>query len=699
MCYKANMHRCDDRLHEGICTSTVVFTDDADAASNACLSPNSRTKLERENSWEVVEMDASVAQQETAILQIAVRPAPYSVHSAVLLTKPPNRLFAAWKEHFFMLDSSCNLARFTKFVSDPHHGTHATNARPNLYVDMKGCVELSVEKETGPLALFGARVHRLLLSTASTKILLGSTDEETAYVWKEALSLAGRLCYGCGTPCFGAGESAGSETECIVVSDLPRVALLFHRACFRCSRGGCDVDLEVDPAVTLMQRSVFCVTSGACKATRVLFSSDTSPDAPRNIRLNWARASATDVNDIYTEWSRNRAVAEAERVAQRREAESKLRADSPPRARVMSTLTFMGEQSEISQALLWKAASTTVLEMVRNFEDEDPTASERQRDCKDDRGSTFRATESQYLTFDYLRNLACINRSSYAHSFEPHGTPELLGGGRSSSFLLTTPDKRFIVKTIPVAEQALLLLILKGYTQHIQRHPTSLLSRFCGLYSIKYTSGPFKGQKIAFITMYNVLQNPLSLPMHNVYDLKGSTVGRSALQWQDKQDDHVAETKTLKDLDLRRQLRVGALRKELLDQLTADARYLARLGIMDYSLVVGIHDCDDRTEALCSAHFGLGDEPPQSAGFEPHGRLHMLYGHSEPSKAAAASSSRAVYVFGVVDILQEWNRSKETEAFVKSVVLGNDPIGISAVKPNAYARRFIATLTARCQER
>eukprot|EP00035_Acanthoeca_spectabilis_P007153 m.133133 g.133133 ORF g.133133 m.133133 type:complete len:822 (-) comp13822_c0_seq1:156-2621(-) len=689
MCYKDNMQRCNEHLHKGIRTETVVFTDDSD----------SRQSIARE-SWEVVEMDASAAQQETAILEIAVRPAPYSVHSAVLLVKPAARLFAAWKENFFMLDSNCSLASFSNFVSDPSHGTHATNQLPNFYVDLTACRELKVEKESGPLALFGTRVVRLMLSTPSTKILLGSTDEEEASVWKEALSLAGRLCYGCGLPCFGAQGTDPCDEKCVVVSDLPRLALFFHRDCFRCSRKGCDVDLSDDPTVAMLGRSAYCVTSGACRATRVLFNSDATANGGvgASVRLKWNLVNVGDTKEIFGQWCCNRAVAEAERMAKRRKAESKIyeAEENTPRSRVLSTLSFRGEQAELTSDILWRCASTTVVDMVRCFEDADPTSTERWQDCTDVAGTPFRVTEYHYLNFDYLRNLSCISRSSYAESFAHRGKPENLGGGRSSSLVLTTPDKRFIIKTIPAAEQTLLPLILNGYTQHLQNHPDSLISRICGMYSLKYTAGPFKGQKVAFITMYNVLHNPLDLPMHHIYDLKGSTVGRSTLQWQDGHSKEDSEQKTLKDMDLRRQLRVGSLRKALLTQLTADVRYLARLGIMDYSLVVGIHDCDSTSEAQCSAYFGRGDEPPRSARSEPLGRLHMLFGHSEPGDGSSAA--RAVYVFGVIDVLQEWNRSKETEAFVKSVVLGSDPIGISAVKPNAYARRFIATLTARCQE-
>jgi hypothetical protein len=290
-------------------------------------------------------------------------------------------------------------------------------------------------------------------------------------------------------------------------------------------------------------------------------------------------------------------------------------------------------------------------------------------------------------------------------------------------------------------------------TDSLQDHRDSLLARMCGLYEVKFTSGPHKGVCVAFITMCDVLHNSLGLQMHHVYDLKGSTDGRSVASWRDgddgsgggsaasatasvgvkKKEEGDCEGSrieseeltslpiTLKDMDLRRQLRIGPLRDSMVSQLAADVRFLARLGIMDYSLVVGIHDCDDETRTRCDAHFddSCSRGPPlASAWSEPRGRLHMFYGWGDAcpekhmSRAASSETSteaadradldvsrpRSVYLLGLVDVLQEWNNSKGTEAFVKSVVLGKDPVGISAVNADAYARRFIATLSARCTE-
>ena len=76
-----------------------------------------------------------------------------------------------------------------------------------------------------------------------------------------------------------------------------------------------------------------------------------------------------------------------------------------------------------------------------------------------------------------------------------------------------------------------------------------------------------------------------------VWDLKGSTVGRKSNKGES----------VLKDLDIleegkKLRFRNGSEREAFLKQLEIDAAFLATMGIMDYSLLLGLHndgDCDD----------------------------------------------------------------------------------------------------------
>lgn len=56
------------------------------------------------------------------------------------------------------------------------------------------------------------------------------------------------------------------------------------------------------------------------------------------------------------------------------------------------------------------------------------------------------------------------------------------------------------------------------------------------------------------------------------------------------------------------------------------------------------------------------------------------------------------YYMGMIDILQKWTWGKRGERFIKSVVLGKDGDGISAVGPAAYRTRFLEAMGALATE-
>ena len=51
-------------------------------------------------------------------------------------------------------------------------------------------------------------------------------------------------------------------------------------------------------------------------------------------------------------------------------------------------------------------------------------------------------------------------------------------------------------------------------------------------------------------------------------------------------------------------------------------------------------------------------------------------------------TGRRVYHIAIIDYLQEWNMSKKTERFIKTVLLGKDGPTLSAIEPETYAKRF-----------
>merc|ERR1719215_553405 len=107
------------------------------------------------------------------------------------------------------------------------------------------------------------------------------------------------------------------------------------------------------------------------------------------------------------------------------------------------------------------------------------------------------------------------------------------------------------------------------------------MSRFFGMYRVKMYH---LEKRTKFIIMNSVFDTDKYL--HSFYDLKGSILGRKA-----KKSDTVK-----KDNDLREKLPKSAIslhpsvREKMRKQLEIDCNFLASMKIMDYSLLVGIHE-------------------------------------------------------------------------------------------------------------
>lgn len=167
---------------------------------------------------------------------------------------------------------------------------------------------------------------------------------------------------------------------------------------------------------------------------------------------------------------------------------------------------------------------------------------------------------------------------------------ELGSPGKSGSFFYFSRDYKYIIKTIHHAEHKLLRKILPEYYKHVEQNPNTLISQFYGLHRVKMAYG----RKIHFVVMNNLF--PPHRDIHSTFDLKGSMIGREVSEEFIK--DHPRST--MKDQNWVRRnchLECGPAKREFfLAQLKRDVELLKRLKIMDYSLLVGIHDLEKGNE-------------------------------------------------------------------------------------------------------
>ncbi|EGC34148.1 hypothetical protein DICPUDRAFT_80109 [Dictyostelium purpureum] len=150
--------------------------------------------------------------------------------------------------------------------------------------------------------------------------------------------------------------------------------------------------------------------------------------------------------------------------------------------------------------------------------------------------------------------------------------------GRSGSFFYRSEDSKYFLKTIPSSDAH---------------------------------------RDIIFVVMVNLFYSEQKLEIKEKYDLKGSTIGRyvdvnkikQKLEKEQQQHHHQNGTDSLntnnsrndqtqdltfKDLNLKRKIHLGKLKKVFIQQLSIDSEWMSH-GICDYSLLVGLDISDKKS--------------------------------------------------------------------------------------------------------
>ncbi|KAJ2355230.1 Phosphatidylinositol-4-phosphate 5-kinase, partial [Coemansia sp. RSA 2610] len=167
---------------------------------------------------------------------------------------------------------------------------------------------------------------------------------------------------------------------------------------------------------------------------------------------------------------------------------------------------------------------------------------------------------------------------------------EVGSSGKSGSFFYYSQDYRFIIKTVHHTEHKFMRQILPQYYEFVRDNPHTLLSRIYGLHRIKLPHG----RKVHFIVMSNIL--PPNKDIHAQFDLKGSMQGRElSAELASKPRACMKDQNWVK---MRQRLHLGPTKCcAFVKQLIKDVTLLIRLNIMDYSLLVGIHDLNQGNAA------------------------------------------------------------------------------------------------------
>ncbi|XVF73091.1 hypothetical protein PTKIN_Ptkin12aG0173500 [Pterospermum kingtungense] len=149
---------------------------------------------------------------------------------------------------------------------------------------------------------------------------------------------------------------------------------------------------------------------------------------------------------------------------------------------------------------------------------------------------------------------------------------------RPGNMFLLSKDSRFAIKTLRKSEVKVLIEILPGYYSHIKKFRNTVLNKLYGVHVVK----PIGGEKVYFVVVENIFKSDLLL--HRCYDLKGSLQGRKVEKMRFREKTLHKES----DLDFLFYLE-PLVRHRLLKQIKHDCAFLEAAGIMDYSLMLGLH--------------------------------------------------------------------------------------------------------------
>ncbi|KYQ88527.1 ankyrin repeat-containing protein [Tieghemostelium lacteum] len=266
---------------------------------------------------------------------------------------------------------------------------------------------------------------------------------------------------------------------------------------------------------------------------------------------------------------------------------------------------------------------------------------------------------------------------------------EVMSSGRSGSMFFRSNEGRYLIKTIPPNEETVLKTILPTYVQHIYKYPNTLLTRVLGCYNIV-----LKSKDLKFIVMNNLFYTPL--PIHEKYDLKGSTIGRH-VELPPGSDSSSNELKiaeiALKDLDFKRKLNIGpTLKAPLLEQIEHDTKFLESHNICDYSLLVGVHRIDEHSPLALSVENGglIGSYDKDEFDLLDEGFFKKISGKTSLFQqyygGILSLDKREVYFISIIDTFTTWDFRKKYENMLKSIV--HDSTQISAINPFSYRKRF-----------
>lgn len=222
-------------------------------------------------------------------------------------------------------------------------------------------------------------------------------------------------------------------------------------------------------------------------------------------------------------------------------------------------------------------------------------------------------------------------------------------GGKSNAYFAKTLDDRFVVKQLSRTELSSFLEFGPAYFKYmasaLQKESPTVLAKLVGVFNVVLRvpkqNGSYREDRLNFVVQENLFYGRT---ISSVYDLKGSLRSR----YNDAKDTGVLLDENLVETLSRAPLLVQQKSKQQLERAVwNDSAFLASLGVMDYSLLVGIDE------------------------------------------------ERCELVVGLIDFVRQYTWDKQLETYVKqSGMFGGGGKEPTIVSPKQYKKRFCNAMSS-----
>ncbi len=314
------------------------------------------------------------------------------------------------------------------------------------------------------------------------------------------------------------------------------------------------------------------------------------------------------------------------------------------------------------------------------------------------------------LIFKFLRKLDNIREIEIFESMLPKNNYNLLkeSEGKGGSLFLSTSDKKFILKTISPEELELFRnKLLIELAQYFQENNNSLLCRIYGIYKVKNTLEK-EFNLLIMKNNYGIFENNVL----SIFDLKGSKLNRyvniRGLKYNDikyliLKDNNFLETEKVLLLN-------NINSKKLSEIVEKDSKFLAKMNIMDYSLLVvkielnddeliKIFDTDFKIKNILDLQIILDEIKEGKEKVKPQLILREEY---NPNNIRFLNENyenlrkffypclynNILYLISIIDYLQTYSLFKVIETQFKRIKVKNYN-EISSIDAESYKDRFI----------